>query len=297
MNKEEPVVATLKPSLWGVAALVIGLAAPTLAQAASEGAGAGVVLAGEVTEAAAAPAPLTDDTVATAPKPKGFRYSILRNVLIDEVGSTRLYVKKSKKSKTTTAVPIPKDRGLLASCIKGGQVDDLQRGATATVRFDPRGVVRPFITVIETSKLEVMSQAKVLDIAGTTLYIIYGEGYKEKRGFKIEGTYKDWDHVVTNGTGPDLKAGMRIRVTHDPSGRQPLQVTLLDPPSKDAKAAAGKKGCGCDIRGQAPAGTTAVSAVLLFLCLAMVLRRRQSDCRGMIEAADGEPDDRIAARS
>ncbi len=92
------------------------------------------------------------------------------------------------------------------------------------------------ISVLETSKIEVMEQAKVLDIAGTTLYIVYGEGYSQRRGFKIEGTYKDWDDVVTNGTGPDLKASVRIKVVHDPSGRQPLQVTMLDPPSQQDRA-------------------------------------------------------------
>ena len=40
MNKKDAVVATLKPNPWGVAALVIGLAVPTLAQPAPEGAGA-----------------------------------------------------------------------------------------------------------------------------------------------------------------------------------------------------------------------------------------------------------------
>ncbi len=139
MTIEADARVTISAAIFGVAALVTGLTETVDAQPTPKSAADEVVIAGELTEAVAAQAPLSDDTVATAPKPKGFRYSILREVLIDDMDSTRLYVKRSKRAKTTTAVPIPKDRPLLAECVDIGKVDDLQRGATITARYDPRG--------------------------------------------------------------------------------------------------------------------------------------------------------------
>lgn len=189
-------------------------------------------------------APLTQDTIATAEKPKGFRYSVIQDGIVDDLSGALLYVKASKEAKTTTAAPVPKNRELLAKCITGGGPDDLVKGAVVTVKFDPRGVVRPEITVQSKPEVEVLDHAKVLDRGGNKLYVTTQDG--GQRGFSLEGGAAAWDSVVTNGKADDLKPGTPIRVEFDPSGRLPLKVTLLNPPGA-GPAKATDKGCGCSV--------------------------------------------------
>jgi MYXO-CTERM domain-containing protein len=190
---------------------------------------------------AQAEAPLTPETMATAEKPKGFRYSVIQDGIVDDLSGTILYVKASKDAKTTSATPVPMDRTLLAKCVTGGTVDDLVKGAVVTVKFDPRGVVRPEITVQSKPEVEVLEGAKVVDRGGNKLYVVTKDG--QQRGFALEGGAAAWDTVVSNGKADDLKPGTAIRVEFDPSGRLPLKVALLQP-----VAAVKDKGCGCSVR-------------------------------------------------
>lgn len=223
--------------------------------------------------AAAAAQKLTPDTIATAKKPKGFRYSILRDVWVDEVGETLLYVKKKKRAKTNKAVPIPKDRALLASCIAGGEVADLKRSAIITVKFDPAGVVRPQIVINQKAKLESL-HGKVLDIGGPKLYIALDD--HSKRGFAVK-SYADWDAVVQNGSAKDLKRGVAVTVRFDPSGEQGIKITLDAPPTAAPASQAKPEhgGCGCSVFGRAHPGVPAGAWLLALAAAALWLRRRQ----------------------
>lgn len=232
----------------------------------------------DVTSAAASlpadlPGPATTlnaDNMATAPKPEGFRYAIIRDGLVDDVSETLLYVKANKGAQTSRAVPIPRDRELLASLLAGGAVDDLIKGAIVTVRYDPKGVVRPEIVLQGKVKLEVIDSAKVIDRGGNKLYVTTPEG--GNRGFEIEGGAQAWKTVVVNGPASALVAGARIRITHDPSGREPLRISLLDPPLPAVK----DKGCGCSVR--AATGGIPLGALLLGTgcLLAIGWRRRRA---------------------
>ena len=233
----------------------VGLLAPAWAES--------VALVAAPVAASPTEAPLTADTIATAEKPAGFRYAIVREGLVDELSGTFLYVKASKEAKTTTAAPVPKDRVLLAKFVTGGTPEDLVKGAVVTVKFDARGVVRPEIEIHSKATLEVLDGAKVIDRGGNKLYVATQDG--QQRGFELQGGPAAWDTVVTNGKSDDLKPGTAIRVEYDPSGRLPLQVTLLTPP-KAAPVQA--KGCGCKVASgpsEAPIGVLATALLWLGL--------------------------------
>lgn len=235
----------------------VGLCAPAWAQAVAPIPPAAAV------SPTAGDAPLTADTLATAEKPAGFRYSIVREGLVDELSGTFLYVKASKEAKTTSAAPVPKDRTLLAKFVTGGTPEDLVKGAVVTVKFDPRGVVHPEIEIHSKPTLEVLDGAKVIDRGGNKLYVSTQDG--NQRGFELQGGAAAWDTVVTNGKADDLKPGTAIRVEFDPSGRLPLQVTLLTPPK--AEPAKGK-GCGCKVAAgpsETPIGASTLGLALLGL--------------------------------
>lgn len=236
----------------------------------------------EVAPGAATPTPaaaaaearkLTPENTATRPKPKGFRYSILRDVWVDEVGSTLLYVKKNKKARTNKAVPIPKDRKLLATCIAGGDVKDLKRSAIITVKFDPAGMIRPEIIIAKQSSVETL-HGKVLDIGGPKLYVALDD--HSKRGFAVDA-YKDWDRVVTNGNAQDLKRGTPLTVKFDPSGEKEIVITLDTPgtaPAVGAKAKSDTNGCGCHAAADQEAAIPAGALLLLSACGLLLWRRR-----------------------
>ena len=239
---------------------------PPAAVGAAGTAAAVVPAAPSPTEAAAG---LTPETMATAPKPAGFTYTIIREGIVDELADTYLYVKANKDAKTTSAVPVPKNRELLATCLAGGTVDDLVRGATVAVKYDPKGVVRPEIVIGSTPQIEVLDDAKIMDRGGSKLYVITAD--KQTRGFEIEGGAAAWASVVQNGTPDDLKAGTLVRIEYDPSGREGIKITLKNPPvtAKPGQEAPGTdKGCGCRVAaGPSPmpmgAGVFGLGAVAL----------------------------------
>lgn len=230
------------------------------------------LLSARVEAAVAAPegaTVLSADTIATAARPVGFRYAVIREGVIDDVGETLLYVKARKEAKTSRAVPIPKDRALLASCIAGGTVDDLVKGARVSVRYDGKGVVRPEIVILSQVTLEVIDGARVIDRGGSKLYVSTPEG--GTRGFQIEGGAAAWEGVVQGGPTSALVAGARVRIEHDPSGRQPLKITLLDPPKTEAGS---DKGCGCAVVAPgAGAGRWPAAAALALWLLGMLVWR------------------------
>ncbi len=191
--------------------------------------------------AAQAPAPLSQETMATAPKPPGFRYSVIQEGIVDGISGTLLYVKQNKESRSSIAVPIPQDRALLAQCLQGGTVDDLVKGTVITAKYDARGVVRPDLQIVHAAAMEVLDGAKVLDRGPNRLYVITADG--ANRGFELQGEGEAaWEGVITNGKVDDLLPGAKVKVQYDPSGRSPLQVTLIE------KVAQPKdKGCGCQI--------------------------------------------------
>jgi hypothetical protein len=212
---------------------------------------------------------LTPDTLATAAKPDGFRYAVLHDVWVESLADTYLYVKANKAAATTTAVPVPRDRGLLAQCIAGGQVDDLVPGTQLAVKFDPRGVVRPEIVVQQASAIEVLDGAKVLDRGPGKLYVLTADG--KSRAFAIEGGADAWRQVVANGTPDDLKPGTAIKIDYDPSGREGIRITLRDPPPPGA----GKdKGCGCRIGSRGAHWSTGAALLAALACGIVVGRRR-----------------------
>jgi MYXO-CTERM domain-containing protein len=240
---------------------------------------AGVVAAAPEVAPVAPPAAMTpaftEDTRATAEKPQGFAYSILRDAYVDDVRETYLYIKSSPEAKSSVTVPIPKNRELLAQCIKGGSVEDLVHGAIATVRYDPTGVVRPDIEISQKVEVEVYDDARVLDRGGTRLYIRTKDG--REKGFNLDGGAPAWDEVIEGAKFNDLVPGTLIRVEHDPGGRKAIRVVFkqkaieLDS-SGNVKAAKSDKGCGCDTRaGELPWGAAGLGAVLLGL----VVSRRQ----------------------
>lgn len=215
-----------------------------------------------------APSPVakafTDDDIATAEKPAGFSYSLVREAWIDDVRETYLYVKSSPTMASSIAVPIPKNRDLLAKCIHGGTIDDLVRSATAMVKFDPAGVVRPDITILKKAEVEIYDDAKVLDRGGTRLYITTKDG--RSRGFELAGGAAAWDEVIEGAKFADLSVGTIVRVENDPGGRKPIRVIFKR--KAEAVGAAGPKGadkgCGCDMAG---APTPSWGALLLGLAL------------------------------
>lgn len=218
------------------------------------------------TTPAAAPT-LTADTIATANKPDGFTYAIVRDAIVDELGETMLYVKANKDAKTTTAVPVPKDRALLARCV-AGNLEDLVHGAIVTAKYDPRGVVRPEIVIQSTPTVEVLDDVKVVDRAGSKLFVLMAD--KTTRAFAIEGGADAWASVVQNGKPEDLVAGAVVKIEYDPSGREGIKITLKSPP---VAAPVADKGCGCSVYG---GGRTIPLASLGFaaIAVALVLRRR-----------------------
>ena len=221
-----------------------------------------------VPAAATAETALTSDTLATAEKPPGFRYAIVRDSIVDSLGETLLYVKAHQDAQTSTAVPIPKDRALLAKCITGGTIDDLVRGTVLSARYDPRGVVRPELEIVTASAIEVLDGAKILDRGGARLYVRTAEG--KDRGFQIEGGPAGWDSVVVGGKAADLVSGAIVRIEFDPSGREALKIVV-----QKAAAPVGRpaRGCGCKVAG----GERGVPAGALLVGLALGglwLRRR-----------------------
>lgn len=239
----------------------------------------GVVAAAPELAPVAPPAAMTpafsEDTRATAEKPQGFSYSILRDAYVDDVRETYLYIKSSPEAKSSATVPIPKNRELLAQCIKGGGIEDLVHGAIATVRYDPTGVVRPDIEIVQKVEVEVYDDARVLDRGGTRLYIRTKDG--REKGFNLDGGPAAWDEVIEGAKFSDLAPGTLIRVEHDPGGRNAIRVVFKEKAieldsSGNVKAAKGDKGCGCDSRaGELPLGAAGLSAMLLGL----VISRRQ----------------------
>ncbi len=213
--------------------------------------------------------PLTAETMATAPKPAGFAYAILRDGIVDELGETLLYVKATKDAQTTTAVPVPKDRALLAQCLAGGKLDDLVHGATVTARYDPRGVVRPEIIINTTPAIEVLDDAKIVDRAGSKLFVLTAD--KQTRAFSIEGGAAAWASVVQNGVADDLTPGAVVKIEYDPSGRDGIKITLKNPPLPAAPVA--DKGCGCSVSG-GPRALPWASLLFALGAVALVLRRR-----------------------
>ncbi|MSP90377.1 MAG: hypothetical protein EXR79_01000 [Myxococcales bacterium] len=179
---------------------------------------------------------------ATAPKPAGFRYSMVTEVWVESLGETYLYVRRDKKSTSTTPVPVPADRVLLAQCVTGGTLDDLVPGTLITAKFDNRGVVRPEIVIIKASSVEVLDGAKVLDRGGNKLYVITSDG--QSRGFALPAGPGNWAAAVTNGSPDGLKPGVVVQIKYDPSGRADLRITYRDPPPP-APPVTADKGCGC----------------------------------------------------
>ena len=199
--------------------------------------------------AAVTPA-FTEDTRATAEKPAGFSYSILRDAYVDDVRETYLYIKSSAAAGASTTVPIPKNRELLAKCITGGTVEDLVHGAIATVRYDPVGVVRPLIEIVKKQEVEIYDDARVLDRGGNRLYIRTADG--REKGFNLDGGPAAWDEVIEGAKFIDLVAGTTVRVEHDPGGRTPIRVIFKKKAIElDVKGdvVTKDKGCGCDTSG------------------------------------------------
>ena len=226
--------------------------------------------------AAATATALTVDTMATRPPPAGFVWSVLRDVTIHEVAETYLYVRASKNSQSTRAIPIPKDRALLRPNVAGGTVDDLQRGAVITAKFDPKGEVRPEIVIQQRVETEVLEGVRVLDRGGNKLYVTDSQG--KGRGFAIEGGAEAWNEVVAGGSADDLRVGAKVTVRFDPTGREPLRVTLLEPapggsrrdndPGKDG-------GCGCDVRSTSKRLPTSGEAFAALAFGLLLLRARR----------------------
>lgn len=261
-----------KISTW---MLVVGLLTPALAAADAIAPVAPAPAAPPAAPPAAVTPAFTEETRATAEKPAGFAYTILRDAYIDDVRETYLYMKSSAAAGASVTVPIPKNRELLANCITGGGVDDLVHGAIATVRYDPAGVVRPAIEIVKKQEVEIYDDARVLDRGGNRLYIRTADG--REKGFNLDGGPPAWDEVIEGAKFADLVAGTTIRVEHDPGGRKPIRVVFKkkaveldvkgDVVSKD-------KGCGCDTSGGSLSfGAAGFGALMLGL---LASRRRIS---------------------
>jgi hypothetical protein len=128
--------------------------------------------------------------MATVPKPAGFSYSLIANAIVDDLSDTYLYVRASKDATTTKAVPVPRDRQLLAQCITGGKVEDLVRNTVVTVKFDPTGVVRPEILVQSRPEKEHLTGVKISQRAGNKLFVVLADG--TSRVFQIDGGPEAW---------------------------------------------------------------------------------------------------------
>jgi MYXO-CTERM domain-containing protein len=266
------VVVGASAALWGATAL--GETAPPAdaAAGAEPGKAAGPVDLATAASAAAAPpkAAFGADIMATADKPAGFAYTVMRNAVVDEVQETYLYIKSSEKAVSSVTVPIPKNRELLAKCIAGGGIDDLAHGAIVSVKYDPAGVVKPEIVIVQKVEMEIFDHAKVLDRGGTKLYITTADG--GAKGFEVEGGEAAWNTVIEGGTFADLAVGTEVKVEHDPGGRKPIRVVILQKVAA-APAAASGKGCGCDTRGQSPLPWSAAWTAAAILT-GLVVRRR-----------------------
>ncbi len=223
------------------------------------------------------PPPNYAEVMATAEKPKGFAYHIMREAVVDDVRDTYLYIKSSPQATNSITVPIPKNRELLATCIKGGTFDDLAHGAIVTVRYDPAGAVRPEIEIIEKVVVEIYDDAKVLDRGGRRLYVRAPDG--REKGFNLEGGTAAWDEVIEGAKFVDLVPGTTVRVEHDPGGRKPIRV-IFKKKAEEMNADGSKKiagrGCGCDTRGDQPVPLGAVWFGALTLG-AVAIRRRMGD--------------------
>jgi len=264
-----------------IAAMVLGLGLPASAHAepasvrvealAADDPAAAPVLQPAPTAPDAAP--LTADTMATAEKPAGFSYSVLRDALVDDLTETLLYVKARKDARTTTAVPIPKNRVLLATCIAGGKVEDLVRGTVVTVEFDAKGVVKPQIVIQSVSQIEVLEGAKIMDRGGSKLFVLTAEG--ATRGFEVQGGTQAWDSIVEGGKSADLKPGTPVRIEFDPSGRQPLKIAIKGKPVSTASPTGKGSSCAVARPGSASAAPTLAISALLAAGWFAVRRRAQ----------------------
>jgi hypothetical protein len=193
--------------------------------------------------------------MATAPKPAGFAYSLIANAIIDELSDTYLYVRASKDAPTTKAIPVPRDRALLAQCISGGTVDDLVRNTVITVKFDPTGVVRPEILIQSKPQKEQLAGATVSARAGSKLFVTTASG--ESRVFQIEGGEAAWKEAVVGGDAAQLVFGAKVDIDYDPSGREGIQIRVVSPPAP-AKA----KGCSASAGPQGWSGLAGLGLVL-----------------------------------
>ncbi len=266
-----PSVSPIKEKVMQRAAEKLGGPRAPQAAPAPEPAAASPAVA--AADAATTAIDLGGDTFATAPKPPGFLYSVLQDAWIDDVRETYLYIKSSPTRPTSLAVPIPKNRAFLATCIHGGTIDDLVRSATATVKWDPAGVVRPDITITKKAELEIYDNAKVLDRGGDRLYINTAEGIA--KGFALEGGAAAWDEVIEGAKFNDLVAGTVVRVENDPSGRKPIRVIFKQKaPAIDASGVKRDRGCGCDLRPSD--GVSVGSGLLAAALLALVWWRRKT---------------------
>jgi MYXO-CTERM domain-containing protein len=209
---------------------------------------------------------LTADNMATAPKPAGFSYSLIANAIVDELSDTYLYVRASKGAVTTKAVPVPRDRQLLAQCITGGKVEDLVRNTVVTVKFDPTGVVRPEILVQSRPEKEHLTGVKISQRAGNKLFVVLADG--SSRVFQIDGGPEAWQQAVAGGDANTLVPGAMAEIDYDPSGQDGIviRVTSKPAPVKD-------KGCGCSAKGDTLPSAGAI-ALGIGLLVALRLRRR-----------------------
>jgi hypothetical protein len=224
---------------------------------------AGLAVAASTTD----DAPLTPQTMATKSRPAGLRVSVGYGVTIDSLSGNYLYVRQSPESRTTTAVPVPLDRTLLATLVHEGTVDDLVKGTVIDVKYDSRGVYQPDITIKEKVEVQVLNGAKVFDRGPTTLYVTTADG--TSRGFRAPND--DWTGLVHGGTYQDLKPGTKVNIRFDPLGREDLSVTIVEKPAPVPERKS-SGGCGCDVRGRAL--PTWGSLLFAMLALAAVVRRR-----------------------
>ncbi len=253
-------------------------AAAAIAQAAAQAPQAPIAPPAAVEPAAAvspaaAASPTFADSMATAEKPKGFAYNLMNGAVVEQLVDTYLYIKSSTQSKVSITVPVPRDRAFFAKCVSGGTPEDLVRGAVINARYDPAGVVRPVIEIVEKVTIEVYDNARVLDRGGKRLYIRAPDG--REKGFELDGGPTAWDEVIEGAKFADLVPGSIVRVEHDPGGRQAIKITFKSKPaelnSDGSKKSAGR-GCGCDVRDPATpdGGSWAFGALLL----GVWLRRR-----------------------
>ena len=273
--------------LWGVLvavaaaggppAVVAPAAAPQMVAPSAAGLGpAPVALAAPPSAAIGIPANYAD-TVATGEKPKGFAYHIMRDAVVDDVRDTYLYIKSSPAAQSSITVPIPKNRELLATCIKGGTFDDLVHGTIVTVRYDPAGAVRPDIEIVTKVEVEIYDDARVIDRGGTRLYIRAPDG--REKGFNLPGGPTAWDEVIEGCKFVDLVPGSIVRVEHDPGGRKPIRVIFKKKPedlNSDGSKKQPSRGCGCDTHGKQPMPLSAMWFGALSLG-AVAVRRRMDD--------------------